>query len=270
MPGRRSRQIVRGVRRHPLRRRLRRTRLAAAAVRPRSGFLVGELRGGIRAHALADGGIAVVRHRSRDIDLVVEIFGPRRAYEPPASLASRLAGPVRILDLGGNIGLFAIFALQRYDVRVITSLEPDPENAAVLARAIQLNGAGDRWRLQPVAVASAAGPIRFITGRLLESRRAEPGEPGVELPAVDLFDLEHRVDLLKLDIEGGEWTLLGDPRLADLGARIIVLEWHALGAPDPDAHAAALGLLQRAGYVIHLDEVDPPHGHTGLVWAARP
>jgi FkbM family methyltransferase len=270
MPGGRSRQLVRAVLRHPLRRRLRRLRLAAAALRPRSAFLVGELRGGIRAYALAAGGIALVRHRSRDIDLVVEIFGPRHAYEPPASLAPRLAGPLRILDLGGNIGLFAVFALRRYDVRVITSFEPDPENAAMLARAIQLNGAGDRWQLQPVAVSNAAGPIRFVTGRLLESRRAEAGEPGVELAAVDLFDLDHDVDLIKIDIEGGEWALLGDPRLSALGARMIVIEWHARGAPDPDAHAAALGLLQRAGYTIQLDEVDPPHGHTGVVWAARP
>jgi FkbM family methyltransferase len=270
MPGRRSRQIVRAVRRHPVRRRLRRTRLAAAALRPRSGFLVGELRGGTRAYAVAGGGVALVRHRSRDIDLVVEIFGPRRAYEPPASLASRLAGPLRILDLGGNIGLFAIFALRRYDVRVITSFEPDPENAAMLARAIELNAASDRWRVRPVAVSDAAGPIRFITGRLLESRSADPGEPGVELPAIDLFELDHDVDLIKIDIEGGEWALLGDPRLSDLAARTIVIEWHARGAPEADGHAAALRLLQRAGYAIHLDEVDPPHGHSGLVWAARP
>jgi FkbM family methyltransferase len=244
--------------------------LAAAVLRPRSGFLVGELRGGIRAYALTGGGAALVRHRSRDIDLVVEIFGPRRTYEPPATLASRLAGPLRVLDLGGNIGLFAIFALQRYDVRGITSFEPDPENGAMLARAIALNGAGDRWRLQRVAVANAAGPIRFITGRLLASRRADSGEHGVEVPAVDLFDLDHAVDLIKIDIEGGEWSLLGDPRLSDLGARTIVLEWHARGAPDADAHAAAVGRLQRAGYVIHLDEVDPPPAHTGVVWAARP
>jgi FkbM family methyltransferase len=244
--------------------------LAAAQLRPRSAFLVGELRGGVRAYALAKGGVAVIRHRSRDIDLVVEIFGPRRAYEPPESLVRRLAGPLKILDLGGNIGLFAGFALHRYDVREITSFEPDPENAAVLARAIELNGAGDRWHLRPVAVSNAAGPIRFVTGRLLESRRADPGEHGVELPAVDLFDLDHDVELIKIDIEGGEWALLGDPRLPALGPGVIVLEWHARGSPDPDPHAAALGLLQRAGYVIHRDEVDPPLGHTGLVWAARP
>lgn len=244
--------------------------MAASQLRPRSAFLAGELRGGVRAYALADGGVAVIRQRSRDIDLVVEIFGPRRAYEPPASLSQRLAGPLRILDLGGNIGLFAAFALQRYDVCEITSFEPDPENAAVLARAIQLNGADDRWHLRPVAVSNVAGPIRFVTGRLLESRRADPGEQGVELAAVDLFDLDHHVELIKIDIEGGEWALLADPRLPTLGAGAIVLEWHTRGAPAPDAHAAALGLLRRAGYVIHRDDVDPPLGHTGLVWAARP
>jgi hypothetical protein len=45
----------------------------------------------------------------------------------------------------------------------------------------------------------------FLPGLLAESRRAGPDEPGIEVPMRDHFSLDHRVDLLKIDIEGGEW-----------------------------------------------------------------
>ena len=70
-----------------------------------------------------------------------------------------------------------------------------------------------------------------------------------------------------MDIEGGEWPILNDPRLAELRARAIVLEWHAVGCPEPDARAAALARLATAGYVgLHESE---DFGYRGLVWAWR-
>ena len=49
---------------------------------------------------------------------------------------------------------------------------------------------------------------------------------------VDVFaTLEGHVALLKIDIEGAEWAILEDPRLAALDAEAIVLEWHAMGCP---------------------------------------
>jgi FkbM family methyltransferase len=254
---------------HPLRRRASRLRQAGSLLRPAPRFLVGELRGGTRRYSLASGFTVLVRHRSRDIDLINEIFGVTSAYEPPDALVPELGGPLRILDLGGNIGLFGAFAFGRFAVHEMTSLEPDPENAALLERTIAANQARDRWQLERVAASNAPGRMRFLHGRFADSRRAEADEGGIEVESVDVFSLDHRVDLLKMDIEGGEWTILGDPRLADLEARILVMEWHWRSAPREDAHGAALALLEAAGYDIHLDRVDPP-GHTGVIWASRP
>jgi FkbM family methyltransferase len=264
-----ARRVRRTVAGHPLSRRARRTAAAARLLRPAPRFLAGELRGGTRRYRLASGVTVVVRHRSRDIDLAVEVLGARRPYEPPAPLARRLSGPVRILDLGGNIGLFGAFALGRFQVRELTSFEPDPANAAILARTIAINGRQAVWRLQGAAVSNAGGRLRFLPTRGPESRLASLGEDAITVPAVDLFELDHGVDLLKIDIEGGEWTLLGDARLATLGAAVIVIEWHWRFAPGPDPHAAAVALLRAAGYAILADEPDPAAG-IGLIWAARP
>jgi FkbM family methyltransferase len=261
--------VLRELVNHPLRWRAERLRQATSVLRPAPAFLVGELRGGNRGYSVASGFNVLLRHRSRDIDLINEIFGVTRAYEPPDALVSELRGPLRILDLGGNIGLFGAFAFGRFAVQQMTSLEPDPENAAMLEWTIAANHATDRWHLERVAVSNTRGSMRFLPGQLADSRRAEADERGIEVKSVDLFSLDHRVDLLKMDIEGGEWAILGDPRLTRLEARILVMEWHWRSAPREDAHGAALALLKSAGYEIHLDRVDAPSGHTGLIWARR-
>lgn len=212
----------------------------------------------------------LLRHRSRDVDLVDEIFGGLRAYEPPDAIAAELRGPLRILDLGGNIGLFGAFALRRWDVQEMTSFEPDPENAAILQATIDANRVTDRWSMRRAAVSNAAGVMSFLPGQLAESRRTGPNESGIEVPTRDLFTLDQRVDLVKIDIEGSEWSILTDRRLSDLQARVLVMEWHWRFSPVPDAHAAALTFLIDAGYEIHRDRVDLPLGHTGLIWASRP
>jgi FkbM family methyltransferase len=242
----------------------------ARVLRPASAFLVGELRGGTRCYVTPSGATVLLRQRSRDVDLVDEIFGGLRAYEPPDAIAAELRGPLRILDLGGNIGLFGVFALERWDVRELLSFEPDPENAAILQATIDANHVTDRWSMRRAAVSNAAGVMSFLPGHLADSRRAGPDESGIEVPTCDLFSLDHRVDLLKIDIEGSEWSILTDPRLSDLRARVLVMEWHWRFAPVPDAHAAALTFLIDAGYEIQRDRVDPPLGHTGLIWASRP
>ena len=52
-------------------------------------------------------------------------------YEPPPALEPRLTQADRILDLGGNIGMFAHWAHRRWPDAHITSFEPDPENLEV-------------------------------------------------------------------------------------------------------------------------------------------
>lgn len=265
----RAASSLRRVAHHPLSRQARRLWRAASLLRPRSAFLLGELGGGTRTHSLPSGQTVVLRHRSRDLDLVPEIFGSVAAYAPPQPLEPVLGGPLRVLDLGGNIGLFGVFALQRWNVRELTSFEPDPQNAALLAAAIAANHASDRWIARRVAISNAAGTMPFLTGRLADSRRAGPEEAGDLVEVVDLFSLDHDVDLLKMDIEGGEWAILTDPRLGSLKARVIVMEWHWRFAPQPDAHGAAVAALENAGYTIHVDRIHLPLADVGLVWASR-
>ena len=46
-----------------------------------------------------------------------------------------------------------------------------------------------------------------------------------------MFPHLHDADLLKIDIEGGEWPLLTDARFGELKVPAIVLEYHAYDSP---------------------------------------
>ncbi len=211
-----------------------------------------------------------------DVHILNEIFGRtggRNAYEPPAAFAALLDSTPepRVLDLGANIGLFGIYAQARWHDAHIESLEPDPSNMRVLRRVIAANALTDRWSALEAAAANRDGQMTFVAGLRADSHFAPPergtDEDTIIVPAVDIFGEDLDVTLLKIDIEGGEWPVLTDPRFRDVPAAVIVLEWHARGCPDSDARAAALRLLRDAGY-RRLEEVEVATNN-GVVWAAR-
>ena len=64
-----------------------------------------------------------------------------------------------------------------------------------------------------------------------------------------------------------EWPILADPRLADLGAAVVVMEFHAWRAPGGDPAAAARAALEGAGYVVGPVRDEEPG--SGTIWAWR-
>ena len=152
---------------------------AARWLRPAARFLALEARpGALGRYEVRGTGRAVhLRHGSRDVEIFNEIFGPgRESYEPPPEVAATLAslGPLRVGDLGANIGLFGVFALGRWPVSAMRSYEPDPANAALLGATIAANDLAARWELVPVAVSNAETTATFETGLLSESRLCDP------------------------------------------------------------------------------------------------
>jgi FkbM family methyltransferase len=262
-------RVVDRIARSKLRWDARRLLRAARILRPWPAFLIGESRGGRRRYRIGDQRV-VVRHRSRDIAIVNEIFGPGSPYEPPASIAPRLSGPLRVVDLGANVGLFGVFAFARWQVTTLLSFEPDPSNLALLTRTRDLNGWSERWEVRDQAVGNFTGTTTFVGLGSPESRTAAAGEAGIPVGVTDVFTLQTPIDLLKIDIEGSEWEILADPRLAELDARVIVIEWHRRAAPRrDDAHEAAREALEAAGYRIHRDDHSGAAYGIGVIWAGR-
>ena len=165
--------------------------------------------------------------------------------------------------MGANIGLFSLAALDTYGpgTRVV-AVEPDPHNLALLRR----NVAATAVEIHAAAASTAPGVVRFQSGRDHESRvvRSDCAGPGViDVHAADFFALAAGCDLIKLDIEGGEWPLLRDARLASLDATAVILEWHGPAGTGEDAER----LLRAAGFQVQLDPPFTPL--VGALWAWR-
>jgi FkbM family methyltransferase len=246
--------------------------LRALTVRSTGRFIVRELTGRRAAarYRLRGSGLQVViRHGTGDVVTLGEVFH-RPDYEPPPEIARRLAalGPaLSVLDLGANIGLFGLFVLSRWPQATLTGYEPDPTNAAVLRRTVAVNGLQDRWTVVEAAAAADDGELPFVTGEAALSHAAQDGEANATVRAEDVLPRLARADWLKLDIEGGEWAILGDPRFPEVAPPVVVLEFHPHLAPGPDARAAVLERLEGAGYTVAAVS-DGPAGH-GMAWAWR-
>jgi FkbM family methyltransferase len=248
--------------------------LRGSLLRERVRFALRELRRGpaTGVYHLRESGVAIaLRHHTGDVMVLDEIFS-QREYEPPPALAAvleRLPNEPRVVDLGANIGLFGAWALGRFPGATVVAVEADPANAAVHRLAIEANGLGDRWRLVEAFAATAAGTVGFAAGEHATSHAASAGEDAVDVSAVDVLPELAAADLLKIDIEGSEWPLLADPRLAAAAPAAVVLEYHSEGSPGPDAAVEAERALRRVGLeVVHAAR--KPQFGAGLVWGYRP
>jgi FkbM family methyltransferase len=234
--------------------------------------------GRARRWALREGGSVVLRTGTDDIEIFEEIYA-LRFYEPPPLVRNILsATPVReICDIGGHVGLFGTWALRRYSDAAVVSFEPDPCNVAVLEACRDASAHASRWKVRNAAAGTASGTTRFLAGRgamsreVLGGERVGVGRAGgrvVDVPVIDVFPDLNRADLIKIDIEGGEWALLEDPRFARCTGRVVVVvEYHPQGSPTEDAGAAARRLLRAAGYSVV--PAGPERNGLGLVWGWR-
>ena len=186
--------------------------------------------------------------------VVTPIFH-KRVYTPPG-LELR-PGDV-VVDVGANIGAFAVYAAQRTRGRLL-AIEPHPENAEFLRRNLTANGV-EHADVAECAVADRPGTLPLFLGRSGTTHRIvggpREGEGGatIDVKIVPLPQLLAergfaQVDFLKLDCEGAEGLIL--PSLPDAlfrGIRAIALEFH--DTMSPVAHEELAKLLSERGFRV--------------------
>ncbi len=167
----------------------------------------------------------------------------------------------RVVDGGANVGAFAVLAA-RAGARV-AAYEPHPETFRHLER----NTAGLGVRCIRAALVSAAGrrTAALATGSGSDTHhRLGGGGEAVNVPAIALAEaIGDGCDLLKLDVEGGEFELLlGAPDDLLARARRIACEVHPWAGDSGDLAER----LDAAGYRV---EVRPKRDGLALVFARR-
>jgi FkbM family methyltransferase len=250
--------------------------LRAAIVRQAPAFAIRELlrRHVVVRYTLRGSGVRVViRHRTPDVVTLGEVFHDHQ-YAPPPEVARALearGGPREVLDLGANVGLFGAFCLARWPQARLTAFEPDPDNAAVLERCVAANGRGGSWRVVRAAAGTEAGEAEFVAGLSSLSHLATgqgATEATVRVRVEDVLPRIAASDLVKIDIEGGEWALLRDTRFAEQPPPVLVLEYHPYPSVQNPPRAELERILRSAGF--ELAPIFHRPDDYGMVWAWRP
>jgi len=157
-----------------------------------------------------------------------------------------------IVDIGANIGVSVNYFLSRYPHARIIAYEADPAVFACLQHNVSAHG--DRVTLINQAVWSENARLPFVQEGADGGRLS--GDGGIDVPAVDIRDvlIDKSIDLLKIDIEGAEESVL--PACAGMLDNVerIFIEYHSsLGKPQRFGEIA--GLLNASGFRLHIQTV---------------
>lgn len=180
-----------------------------------------------------------------------------------------------IVDVGANIGSFAIFAAQSNPQARIYCYEPEQQNFALLGKNIRINGLEGRVSAFQSAVASDGGARELTVGAsTLNSFHALPGH--TDHQTVNCTTLRNiltslqldRIDLLKMNCEGAEYEILEGCSDADF-ARLpnIRLEYHILDDSRRNGKSLARFLKSRGYEIEHFTR---RLNESGFIWATRP
>lgn len=162
-----------------------------------------------------------------------------------------------IVDLGSNIGVTAMFWAQQYPGARMVLVEPDPDNFKLLQR--NTAAFAHRCVLFNAAVSDRRGTARFFRSEREYGHsilRTDDCVAEISVKSLTISDVLSesgfpRVDLLKMDIEGGESLVMPTIGAWKYAPRYLIAELH-----PPYDFAAFTQHCQSTG----LTAVPPPEG----------
>jgi FkbM family methyltransferase len=182
-----------------------------------------------------DGLLFTVRKNCMDAGILGEVFLDREYVR-----GFRLDPHPVVVDIGGYIGDFAIFAVRYAGASRVVVVEPSPHNWKLLIRNIADNHYGAK--ITPLEMAVTDGSPVLLDVDAPERAQARVcadycGRPKAELKKVAGISLAKLVedfhldviDLLKIDCEGGEYLILLTAPAEVLGKiKNLVFEFHEI------------------------------------------
>ncbi|MGA7402970.1 MAG: FkbM family methyltransferase [Candidatus Sulfotelmatobacter sp.] len=190
-----------------------------------------------------------------DVKTFWQIF-LRRVYRVEAS--DRV-----ILDIGANVGLFSLYAARQAPNARILAVEPFPATFERLLQVVSEHHLTERITCLNCAITGEGGTRLMRSDPLPSQRRSllPVGKSiGIPIQAKTLAELFlerdlNRVDLLKMDIEGGEYEVLlsTSPEVLRTIGRI-ALEYH--GDCAPHNKVQIFDRLREAGFEVTWDVQD--------------
>lgn len=190
-----------------------------------------------------------------------------------------------IIDIGANIGVYALYASQQKGVRVY-AYEPMPDNFTLLKKNIEMNKLNSKVIPFQLAISGAkeertlylgTSPMHsflpdteapFHAGFLDVSKHGKQHSITVECISLkDVFDSHaiQRCDMLKIDCEGGEYDILYNlPHKYFSKIKRMRLEYHNHLNNPKNTGSSLIEFLQRKGFAI--ERIKKGSEYQGDVW----
>lgn len=163
-----------------------------------------------------------------------------------------------VLDVGAATGMFSLAAASAFnDLRQLVAFEPSLRQRILLLRNVRSNHAATA-RIVSAALWSTDGTMPFRTHGALSSIKAASSLPKsyaffehVSVVTLDSWvnqNLQRKVDLIKMDVEGAEIEALQGARgtLVRDGPELLIQAYHLRNGQRTFEHCA--GLLREIGY----------------------
>lgn len=155
-------------------------------------------------------GLAIATKFPQDVQTIFSIFFYR--------IYGRVGSHQTIIDIGSNIGVFALYAAHG-SKNTVYAFEPSPLNLALLKENVRNNSLAGEIIVSNKGIASERGVLRMAADLGANSRVYRRGEePGagtetVDVKCVTLEDVFlandiRTCDLMKIDCEGSEYDIL--------------------------------------------------------------
>jgi FkbM family methyltransferase len=182
-----------------------------------------------------------------------------------------VAGAV-VLDVGAYLGYFTVLAGKR-GARVI-AFEPDPRNLPYLRRNVEANGIADRVRIVERAVGAKPGTSTFFLSpggdeSTLHRRAAADPAVTLEVTTVDAETEGLTVDVIKIDVEGGEVEAFAGMRrtLQEASPTLVMFVERNAEALARASHAPADldRALEASGFKLEIADADDTRDYVNLV-----
>lgn len=180
-----------------------------------------------------------------------------------------------IVDVGANVGLFCEYVRRNTTCKKIYALEPNVQALKVLKDSFVNN----EFVLIEKALMDKDGELEFfidpsnstigsIEQRHMGSLKASYKVPGICFRTFIKENNIEYIDLLKMDIEGGEYPFFASMEKEDLDKiRTMLIEYHLQGGQSMDKEVAILmALFRGAGFKCKTSE---EHAMGGFIIATR-
>lgn len=175
-----------------------------------------------------------------------------------------------IIDIGGGLGDFTVYAAKKCPNSTLYAYEPFPESYRLLEKNLMLNGINNA-QIFPYAIGAESRPLYLDTGTgvpVMHSTTDQTSANAVEVNGITLGEvLLDKVDFLKMDCEGAEYAILFNASSATLQKiKHLCMEYHE--GVTAYTHQDLVKFLEQQGFEVKITP-NPAHQEIGFLYASR-